>query len=83
MLRIVWINVYDKISGSKIIFLVLYVNNTLLETSDMRGLHVVKQFLSKKFDIKHLGEASLTTGNKINRDRAQGSEVLSWETICQ
>lgn len=34
--------IYHKISGRKIIFLILYVDDTLLMTNDMSSLHKVK-----------------------------------------
>ena len=50
--------IYQKVSGSKICFLILYVDDTLLTTNDRGLMHVVKQFLSNHFDMKDMGEAS-------------------------
>ena len=61
--------IYLKVSGSKICFLVLYVDDILLATNDKGLLHEVKQFLSKNFDMKDMGEASYVIGIKIHRDR--------------
>uniref|UniRef100_A0A2N9E1N9 Retrovirus-related Pol polyprotein from transposon TNT 1-94 n=1 Tax=Fagus sylvatica TaxID=28930 RepID=A0A2N9E1N9_FAGSY len=63
--------IYQKVSGSKICFLVLYVDDILLATNDKGLLHEVKQFLSKNFDMKDMGEASYVIGIKIHRDRFQ------------
>jgi len=41
--------IYHKVSGSKICFLVLYVDDILLAVNDQGLLHEVKQFLSKNF----------------------------------
>ena len=41
--------IYQKISGSKVCFLVLYVDDVLLATNDMGLLREVKQYLSKNF----------------------------------
>ncbi|KAK2420702.1 putative mitochondrial protein [Trifolium repens] len=49
--------IYQKVSGSKICFLILYVDDILLATNDKGFLHEVKQFLSKNFDMKDMGEA--------------------------
>ena len=38
--------IYLKVSGSKVIFLVLYVDDILLASSDLGLLHEIKQFLS-------------------------------------
>jgi len=47
-----------------------------------RGLlHEVKQFLSKNFDMKDMGDASYIIGIKIHRDRPQGILGLSQETF--
>ena len=37
-----WINVYQKVSGSKICFLMLYVDDILLATNDKGLLYEVK-----------------------------------------
>ena len=71
--------IYYKDSGSKICFLVLYVDDILLATNDKSMLHEVKQFLSKNFDMKNMGEASYVIGIKIHRDRSRGVLGLSQE----
>jgi hypothetical protein len=71
---------YQKVSGSKICFLVLYVDDILLAINDKGLLHEVKQFLSKNFDMKDMSEASYVIGIKIYRDRFQGILGLSQET---
>jgi len=71
---------YHKVSGSKIIFLVLYMDDILFVSSDLNLLHEVKRFLSQQFDIKDTGEASYIIGIKIERDRSQGIFRLSQET---
>jgi hypothetical protein len=70
----------QKVNGSKICFLVLYVDDILLTTNDKGLLHEVKQFLSKNFDMKDMGEASYVIGIKIHRDRFQDILGLSQET---
>ena len=50
--------IYLKFSGSKFIILVLYVDDILLASSDVGLLHETKRFLSSKFDMKDLGDAS-------------------------
>ena len=61
---------YDKVSGSKICFHVLYVDDILLAANDRGLLHEVKQFLSKNFDMKDMGDASYVIDIKIHRDRS-------------
>lgn len=50
--------VYHKITGGKFIFLVLYVDDILLASSDIGLLHETKRFLSKNFKMKDLGMSS-------------------------
>ena len=71
--------IYQKVSGSKICFLVLYVDDILLASNDKGMIHEVKQFLFKSFDMKDMGDASYVIGIKIHRDRHQGTLGLSQE----
>ena len=69
--------IYHKISGSKFILLVLYVNDILLASSDIGLLHETKIFLSKNFEMKDLGNASFVLGIHIYRDRSHSILGLS------
>ena len=69
--------IYHKVNGSKICFLILYVDDILLAVNDQGLLHEVKQFLSKNFDIKDMGDSSFVIGIKIYRDKPQGILGLS------
>ena len=60
--------IYQKVSGSRVCFLVLYVDDILLATKDKGLLYEVKQFLSKKFYMKDMGEASYVIDIKIHRE---------------
>ena len=62
--------IYQKVSGSKICFLVLYVGDILLATNDKGLLYEVKQFHSKNIDMKDMGETSYVIGIKIHRERS-------------
>ena len=46
----------------------LYADDILLTTNDKGLLYVVKQFLSKNFDMKDMGEAFYVIGIKIHRE---------------
>ena len=72
--------IYHKVSGSKIRFLVLYVDDILLVANDRGLLHEVKQFFSMKLGMKDMGDASYYIGIKIHRDRPRGILGLSQET---
>ena len=52
--------IYQKVNRSKTCFLVLYVDDILLTTNDKGMMHGVKQFLSKNFDMKDMGEALMS-----------------------
>ena len=54
--------IYLKFSGSKFIILVLYVDDILLASSDVKLLHETKWFLSSKFDMTDLGNAYFVLG---------------------
>ena len=60
--------VYAKFKNGKYIFLVLYVDDILLASSDV-NLLLERKFLSSKFDMKDLDEASFVLGIEIHRDR--------------
>ena len=75
--------VYHKFSGSKFIFLVLYVNDILLASSDIGLFDETKKFLSKIFELKDLGNASFVLGIQILRDRSQGILQLSKKSYIE
>ena len=52
------------------VFLILYVDDILLIGNDIPSLQSVKEWLSKNFSMKDLGEASYILGVKIYRDRS-------------
>ena len=58
--------VYAKFTNGKYIFLVLYVDDILLASSDVNLLLEIKKFLSAKFDMKNLGEASFVLEIEIH-----------------
>ena len=63
--------IYLKFSGSKYIFLVLYVDDILLATNDLNLLHYTKNFMSNTFEMKDLGNASYVLGIQIYRDHCK------------
>jgi hypothetical protein len=60
------------LKNRKYIFLILYVDDILLASSDVSLLLETKKFLSLKFDIKDLSETSFVLGIEIHRDRSKG-----------
>jgi hypothetical protein len=75
--------IYAKFKNGKIIFLILYVDNILLASSDVDLLLETKKFLSSKFDMKDLGEVSIVLGIEIHRDRRNGALALSQKAYLE
>ncbi|KAL0401832.1 UNVERIFIED_CONTAM: Retrovirus-related Pol polyprotein from transposon RE2 [Sesamum latifolium] len=57
--------VYKKISGSSVVYLVLYVDNILLMGNDVKMLGDTKAWLSTQFSMKDMGDTSYILGIKI------------------
>ncbi|WVZ58300.1 hypothetical protein U9M48_008583 [Paspalum notatum var. saurae] len=72
--------VYKKVSGSALVFLILYVDDILLIGNDIPMLEAVKDSLRKSFSMKDLGEAAYILGIKIYRDRSKLLIGLSQST---
>lgn len=64
--------IYLKVSGRKLFFLVLYVDDILLAISDLGLLLETKLMLTKFFDMKYLGETSFVLRIEIHRDKSCG-----------
>ena len=75
--------IYAKFKNGKFIFLILYVNDILLASSDVDLLPETKKFLSSKFAMKDLGEASFILGIEIHRDRRNGVLALSQKAYLE
>jgi len=69
--------IYLKVSGSKFIFMILYVDDILLATNDLGLLSETKRFLSNNFEIKDIGKAYCVIGIEIFCDKSQGVLGLS------
>ena len=76
-------SIYMKVSGSKFIFLVLYVDDILLTANDTDLLIESKQLLFSHFDMKDLEEASYVLGIQILCDRRSGIMRLSQLTYIE
>ena len=69
--------VYKRIKGTKVVFLVFYVDDILLIENDIEVLSSVKRWLQKQFDMKDLEEANCILGIKLLRDRKNKVLALS------
>jgi hypothetical protein len=72
-----------KVQERKFIFLILYVDDILLASSDVSLLLETKRFLSSNFDMKDLGEASFVLEIEIHRDRRKGVLGLSHKAYLE
>ena len=75
--------IYHEFSGSKHIFLVLYVDDILLASNDVDLLYETKRFLVRKFEMKDLGKASFVLGIQIDWDRSRGILGLSQKSYIE
>jgi hypothetical protein len=71
---------YMKVSGRKVVYLVLYVDDILLIGNDIPMLTSVKEWLAKHFQMKDLGQAERILGIRIYRDRSKRILALSQES---
>ena len=72
-----------KVSGSKYIFLVLYVDNVLLAANDTDLLVETNQLLFRNFDMKDLREAYYVLSRQILRNRPSDTLRLSQQTYIE
>jgi hypothetical protein len=59
--------IYAKFKSGKFIFLILYIDDILLASSDVSLLLETKRFLFSNFDMKDLSEASFIIGIEIHQ----------------
>jgi hypothetical protein len=69
--------IYVKFNNGKYIFLILYVDDILLASSDVNLLLETKKFLSSKFWYERSSEASFVLEIEIHWDRRKGVLGLS------
>jgi hypothetical protein len=75
--------IYAKFRSGKFIFLILYVDDILLASSNVSLLLETKRFLSSNFDMKDLSEALFILGIKIHQDIRKGVLGLSQKTYLE
>jgi hypothetical protein len=71
---------YKQLSGSSVVFLILFVDDILLVENDVSMLNSVMESLNGKFLMKDLSEAVYILGIKIYRDRTRRLLGLSQST---
>jgi hypothetical protein len=75
--------IYAKFKNGKFVFLILYVDDILLASSDIDLLLETKKFLSSKFDMKDLDEASFVLRIEIHRERSKRVLGLSQKAYLE
>ena len=74
---------YIKSSGSKIVFLVLYVDDILLIGNDIPLLSSVKVWLQNHFQMKDLGEAHTIYWESVSIQIDHDGYYLSIRSLIQ
>ena len=68
---------YVRRKDGKVLIIALYVDDLLIAGDDKSGIAWIKGELSKRFEMKDLGEAKTCLGLEITRDRANRTLKLS------
>jgi hypothetical protein len=68
--------VYYRYGGGEGVILCLYVDDMLIFGSNRKVIEEVKDFLSKNFEMKDLGEAEVILNIKLLRDGDDGVTLL-------
>ena len=75
--------VYVKHLDEKFIIMTLYVDDILMASNNLRLLETTKSWLSSKFEMKDMGEASFVLGVKILRNRPKRLLGITQETYIK
>lgn len=70
-------SVYKKVDGIATTFLVLYVDDILLNGNDVVMLQLIKVYLLTAFSMKDLGEESYILGIRLYKDKSKRLFELS------
>ena len=68
--------VYYRYGGGEGVILCLYVGDILIFGSSLKVIEEVKEFLSKNFEMKDLGEADVILNIKLQREGDGGVTLL-------
>ncbi|KAK9229519.1 hypothetical protein WN944_022482 [Citrus x changshan-huyou] len=74
---------FKETSGVGMIYLLLYVDDTLIACHDMEEINHLKKLLSRKFEMKELGEAKRILGMDIIRNKSKKSLFLTQQSYIQ
>ena len=68
---------HKKLSGGTYVYLLIYVDDMLIASSDITEITKLKGQMQKEFEMKDLGEARKILGMEITRNRKEGLVYLS------
>jgi hypothetical protein len=68
-----------KIQGGNIAIIALYVDDLLIACNNIGILNEIKEGLSRKFEMKDMGQARICLGFRIFRNRSERKLILSQE----
>ena len=68
---------HKRLPGGMMVYLLLYVDDMLIASSNMLEIQKLKALLNGEFEMKDLGEARKILGMEIVRDRKAGTLYLS------
>jgi transposase InsO family protein len=69
--------VYSRVRRGSIIIIILYVDDTLHFTNNIRSLRQIQEQLSRRFEMTFIGDAEFILGLQITRDRINRTIQLS------
>ena len=72
---------YNKLPGGEYIYLLLYVNDMLIASTNKSVIDKLKKDLSSEFEMKDLGKTKVL-GMEIERDRRSGKVSLTQKGYC-
>jgi len=68
---------YNKLPRGEYIYLLLYIDDMLIDSKRRSAIDKLKKNLSSEFEMKDLGEAKNVLGMEIERDRRSGKVSLT------
>ena len=74
---------YSKLSAGEYIYILLYVDDTLIASKSKSVINKLKKRLSFEFEMKDLDRAKQVLGIEIERDRDSGKVRLTYKGYLQ
>jgi len=74
---------FSRLSDGEYIYLLLYVDDSLIASKSISAINKLKNQLSSEFEMKDLGEAKRVLGMKIDKDRKKDIVSLTQKRYLQ